>query len=107
MGVANAEAFLDKVAGDDPLRERLATLDDAAWVAEGARDGLEFTADELREARLRRAEPLPLSDEQLSAVAGGVGVGGGVLNRSVREMGSYPTYGYGSMDRDLGTKTPG
>lgn len=105
MSAANAEAFLDKVAGDEPLRQRLAASDDAAWVIEGAGAGLEFTADELREARQRRADPLLLSDEELGAVAGGVG--GVVLTQSVRDLGSYPTYGYCTIDKGLGTKTGG
>lgn len=104
MSAANAEAFLDRVAGDDRLSQQLAASDDAAWVIAGAGAGLEFTLEELREARQRRADPLVLSDEALSQVAGGAGA---VLSRSVREMGSYPTYGYGSMDRDLGTKSHG
>lgn len=102
MSASNAEAFLDKVAADEPLRNRLAASDAAAWVAEGVSVGLEFSEDELGDALQRRTEPLPLSEESLDAVAGGAGA---VLSRSVRDLGSYPTYGYGTIDRDLGTKT--
>jgi len=104
MSAVDAEAFLDKVAGDESLRQQLATSDEAAWITEGARAGMAFTTDELREARQRRAGPLELNDEQLSSVAGGAGA---VLNQSVHDLGSYPTYGHASFDHDLGTRKPG
>lgn len=107
MSAVHAEAFLDKVAGDELLREQLAPSDEAAWVLEGARAGLAFTADELREARQRRVEPLALSDEELSKVAGGAGA---ILARSVRDLGSYPThttYPTSTLDHNLGVKKPG
>ena len=107
MSAVHAEAFLDKVAGDELLRRQLAASDEAAWVLEGARAGLAFTADELREARQRRAAPLELTDEQLSSVAGGAGA---ILNQSVRDLGSYPThptFPTSSLDHELGVKKPG